>query len=62
MTTAIDQEVITRGEQNSKAFLDMEDQVHELHRFTAIAHDYVIRLFHELDEVRKEELRPCLLR
>jgi hypothetical protein len=32
--------------------------VHELHRFTAIAHDYVIRLFHELDEVRKEELRP----
>ena len=58
MTSAIDQEVITRGEQNSKAFLDMEDQVHDLRRFTTIAYDYVIKLFHELNEVRREELRP----
>ena len=47
-----------RAEQNSKAFLDMEEQVHDLHRLTAIAYDYAIKLFHELSEIRKEALRP----
>jgi hypothetical protein len=47
-----------RAEQNCKAFLDMEEDVHDLHRLTVIAYDYAIKLFHELREGRKEALRP----
>jgi len=47
-----------RAEQNSKAFLDMEEPVHDLHRLTVIAHDYAIRLIYELNEIRREALRP----
>jgi hypothetical protein len=47
-----------RAEQNSKAFLEMEEHVHDLHRLTVIAHDYAIRLIYELNEIRREALRP----
>ena len=47
-----------RAEQNSRAFLNMEEHVYDLHRLTAIAYDYVIRLFDELSKIRKEALRP----
>jgi hypothetical protein len=47
-----------RAEQNSKAFLNMEEHVHDLHRLTVIAYDYAIKLFHELSEIRKEALHP----
>jgi hypothetical protein len=47
-----------RAEQNSKAFLDMEEDVHDLHRLTAIAYDYAIKLIYELREIRRQALRP----
>jgi hypothetical protein len=49
---------LRRQESNSQAFLDMEPQVHDLHRFTTIAYDYVLRVFDELREIREEAIIP----
>lgn len=57
-TPKLDHEAETRkrGEDNSKAFLAMEGQVHDLHRLANVTYDYALKLFEGLRRMRKVEI------